>query len=235
MYVPSAGHRSFNGDGGVRIASSALESARSDVDALERALGSSVSREVTDFRKRLASHAETLRLSNEADTNRSVAEEGRLIRQDVARIKAKPENQARVARLELDEQVEFFALHVSKQVDEKVAHQVHRLAGMARDSLSRNNDHATQDALRSMKEINELTRIELFKIPSFWVAIFEGYAENGHRAIDTALHAKLVQAGEAAISRNDVDGLRSVVADLAENQPSGGDPAKVGVLAGLMR
>jgi molecular chaperone DnaK len=235
MYVPSAGHKSFNGDGGFRIATGALEAAQGDVDALERALGASVSREVTEFRKRIASNAETLRLSNEADTSRSVAEEARLIRQDVARIKTKPENLARVARLELDEQVEFFALHVSKQVDEKIAHQVHRLAGMARDSLGRNTDHATQDALRSMKEINELTRIELFKIPSFWVAVFEGYADNGHKAIDTALHAKLVKAGEAAIARNDVDGLRSVVADLAENQPTGSDPGKVGVLAGLMR
>lgn len=97
MYASAEGHKDYGGDAGFRLASESLSNAREDVDGLERALGSAVAESVLKMRSRLARQREILQLSNDSETKRGISEEGRMIRQEVARIKNRPDCSSRVA------------------------------------------------------------------------------------------------------------------------------------------
>jgi molecular chaperone DnaK len=228
MYVSAEGHKNYDGDEGFKLASHALVSARSDVDALERALGLQTNANTQRFRANLARQSQSLKLSTDADTRRSVSEASLLIRQEVSRIRNRPENIGSSLRSDLEQFVGEFVTSLSQLMEPKVMNQVQRLASLAREALNKETQLAIDDARRSYEEIRGLVLGELAKHPEFWEARFETLAEEVHLAIDEDLHGSLVREGEAAIRKQDVDTLRSVTFRLSENQvrvgqPSGGD------------
>jgi molecular chaperone DnaK len=235
MYASAEGHKNYDGDSGLRLASQSLINAREDVDGLERALGSAVSESVLKMRSRLARQRHILHLSNDSETKRGISEEGRLIRQEVARTKNRPEFVRAALRSELDQFVEGFAFSVSSLIDAKVNGQILRLAGSAREALNKSGPHAVDDARRSFDEIRGLLFGALAKQPGFWVARFESLAEDRHLAVDKALHDELASAGEAAIRNNDVDGIRHLTFRLADNQVQTATPGGSDILSGLTR
>jgi molecular chaperone DnaK len=235
MYVSSEGHKNFDGDIGFRIASDSLNSAREDVDRLERALGSDVAEIVIRLRSQLGRHREALELATDADTRRKISEEGRMIRQEISRIRNKPEFVRAALRSDLDQFVGEFAASVSSMVDTKVNTQLHRLAGLAREALSKSGPHAVDDARRSFDEVRGLLFQALAKHPTFWIVRFEALAEDRHLAIDTRLHDELVRKGESSIRENDIDAVRALTFELVENQVRSADPGGSAILAGLTR
>jgi len=154
-------------------------------------------------------------------------EEGRLIRQEVARIKNKPEFVRAALRSELDQFVDGFALSISSHVDPRVNTQILRLAGSAREALNKSGPHAVDDARRSFDEIRGLLFGCLAKQPGFWLARFESLVEDRHLAVDKALHDELARAGETAIRNNDADALRNLTFRLADNQVQTATPGEV--------
>ncbi len=235
MYVSAVGHRNFDGDDGIRIANDGISAARADLEALENALGTAVVKEAGAIRERLDRCVETLRLSHESDTSRSISEETRLIRQEIARIRSRPEHEARVTRHELEDHVEFFANALAPHMDPKTGTQVHRLAGLARDALDKNTQHAVGDARKTADEIAQIIRIELFKSIGFWISVFDDEAMERHRAIDKLLHDELVKQGVKAVEAGNVDGIRKAVWQMRENMMQTGKVSKISALAGLMR
>ncbi len=235
MYVSADGHKNFDGDAGQKLASEALTRARDDIDGLERALGSDVSENIRKMRSRLAKQRDTLQLATDSDTRRGISEEGLLIRQEIARIKNKPEFVRAALRSDIDQFVEGFALSVSSVIDAKVNTQIQRLAGSAREALGKSSPHAVDDARRSLDEIRGLVFGALAKLPDFWLARFESLAEDRHLAVDKQLHDELARMGEAAIQKNDVDALRDVTFRLTENQVQSANPSVGDALSGLRR
>jgi molecular chaperone DnaK len=235
MYVSADGHKNFDGDAGQKLASEALIMARDDIDGLERALGSDVSESIQKMRSRVAKQRDTLQLATDSDTRRGISEEGRLIRQEIARIKNKPEFVRSAVRSDIDQFVEGFVLSVSSTIDAKVNTQIQRLAGSAREALGKSNPHAVDDARRSLDEIRGLVFGALAKLPGFWLARFESLAEDRHLAVDKQLHDELARTGEAAIQKNDVDALRDVTFRLSENQVQSANPSGGDALSGLRR
>jgi len=235
MYVSAEGHKNYDGEAGHRIASEAIGDARSDVDGLERALGSEVSESIQKMRSRLAKQQEVIKLSNDADARRGVSEESLMIRQEIARIRNDPAFVRATLRSDIDQFVEEFAVSVSSVIDQKVNVQIHRLAGLARDSLNKNSPNSLDDARKSFDEIRGLLFGALAKLPDFWFARFESLAEDRHLAVDKELHDRLVQKGEAAIRNNDVDAVRDLTFLLTNNRVRVGDPSGRDVLAGLTR
>jgi molecular chaperone DnaK len=234
MYVAAAGHKNFDGEAGFALATDALEGARSDIDQLERALGSHVAGEVVALRKRLNRQVETLRLAHEADTRRSVSEEARLIRQDVARLRNKPEFTRAVVRAEIDDFMEYYSIEIAPTIDAKVNTQVNRLAGLAKDVLQKEGPHTANDAKRSFDELRALIIAELAKKPGFWVGMFEDLADRRRQTIDKEKHDMLVAKGQATIAREDIDALRETIGALRGNMLRGVDTARENILAGLM-
>ena len=198
MYISAIRHKSFENEDGIRLATEALADAREDVDHLERSLGVEASDVVAKLRSRLARQREALRLSHDADTRRSISEEGRLIRQEVARIKNKPEFVRSATRSDIDQFVEGFAIQVASEVDANINAQIHRLAGYARDALMRASPHAIEDARRSLEEMRGLLFGALAKQPGFWLARFEDLAGDRYLAIHKELHDRLVAESIAA-------------------------------------
>jgi molecular chaperone DnaK len=203
------------------------------VDHLERALGAEASDVVAKLRSRLARQREALALSHDAETRRSISEEGRLIRQEVARIKNKPEFVRSAIRSDIDQFVEGFAIQVASDVDANINVQIQRLAGYARDALMRSSPHAVEDASRSLAEIRGLLFGALAKQPGFWRARFESFAEDRHLAIDKELHDRLVAESETAVRSNDIDAIRNLTFRLSENMVRVGGPGHGEALAGL--
>jgi molecular chaperone DnaK len=234
MYVSAEGHRNYDGHEGHRLATEALNSAREDVDALERALGADVSDPVLRLRGQVSKLRNTLDLASDADTRRGVSEEGRLLRQEVARIRSRPEFVRAAVRADIDQFVEF-AASVSSLLDERVNTQVHRLASLARESLTRMSLHSVDDARRSLDEMRSILFGALAKLPGFWLARFEAIAEDRHLAMDKALHDQLAREGEAAIQRNDTDALREIMFRITANQVRSSGRGRGEELAGLTR
>ena len=236
MYVSTHDHKNFDGEDGIRLASEVIDKADDDVHRLDKALGSKVAREVAALKERLDRQREALRLAHEADTRRAVSEEGRFIRQEAARIRNRPDNVRSSMRAEVDDFVEMFATTLAKSTtDQKVNAQVHRLAGLARDALMKEDRNSVEDARRSLEEMRAIVFSDLTKQPGFWLGMFESTAEERHRAIDKVKHDQLVRQGEACIRDNDVDSLRKITFDLRENMARTGDGSRPDLLAGLMR
>jgi molecular chaperone DnaK len=236
MYVSTHDHKNFDGEDGVRRAAEVIDSADDDIHRLDKALGSKVAKEVAVLKERLDRQREALRLAHEADTRRAVSEEGRFIRQEAARIRNRSDNVRSSMRAEVDDFVEMFATTLAKSTtDQKVNVQVHRLAGLARDALMKEDRSSVEDARRSLEEMRAVVFSDLAKQPGFWLGMFESTAEERHRAIDKAKHDQLVRQGEACVRSNDVDGLRKVTFDLRENMARTGDGSRPDLLAGLMR
>lgn len=235
MYVSAEGHKNFDGEAGHRIAAEAIGGAREDIDGLERALGSGVGENIQKMRTRLAKQQETIKLSDDPDARRSASEESLMIRQEIARIRHNPVHVSAALRSDIDQFVEEFAVSVSSVIDPKVNLQIHRLAGLARDALNKGNPNSIDDARKSFDEIRSLVFGALAKLPDFWVARFEGLAEDRHLAADRDLHDRLVQKGESAIRGNNVDALRDVTFQIMSNRVRVGEPGGSDELAGLTR
>src|SRR5262249_34415052 len=150
------GHKNFDGEDGALLASDALQSAELDIDWLERALGPQVAENAASLRRRLQRQHENLRLASDADTHRSITEEARLIRQEVARLRTKPEFVNAAIRSEIDEFVEAYSVEVLPLVDPKTNMQIQRLAGHARETIQRGGPHAAEDAKHSYDEMRSL-------------------------------------------------------------------------------
>jgi molecular chaperone DnaK len=233
MYVSTRDHKNFDGDDGIRFAAEVVQSADDDIHRLEKALGSKVSREIGDLQDRVAKQREVLRLSHEADTRRAVSEEGRFIRQEVARIRNNPQNIRSSLRAEIDECVDGFSVYFSKNADPKINSQVHRLAGLARDALAKEGPNSIEDARRSLDEIRTIVFSDLAKQPAFWVSMFEDMAKDRHRAIDKSKHDRLVREGEGYVQAGDIDELRQTTFKLRDNMVRATDGSSSDILAGL--
>jgi len=234
MYIASAGHQSFDGEGGAKLAGQALAAAQDDIDNVERALGQPVAIEITELRRRHSRCINSLRLADDADTKRSAYEESRLIRQQVARIRARPEHRGSILRLELDKQVEFFDEQLAPGSDPKVVVQVRRLVGSARDALARGTEAGIREAERSQREIEVISKELMYKRPDFWVYIFDRFTEERHLAIDKSLHDILVREGSQAVRTRDIPSIRDVLSRMRQNMVLLSVGSGIDVLAGLM-
>ena len=235
MYVSTRDHRNFDGEDGIRLASEAIDSAEEDIHRLDKALGSNVAREIGDLQDRLVQQREQLRLSHEADTRRKISEEGRFIRQEIARIRTSPENLKSSIRSEIDEFVEMFSIGFAKTSDPKLNAQINRLAGLARDALMKDDPNSIDDARRSIDEMHAILFSDLTKRPGFWVGMFEDLANDRHRAVDKTKHDRLVSEGQGFIKKEDLDGLRQIASQLRDNMVRRVGASSPDILAGLMR
>ena len=221
MYIPAAGHKSFGGDDGYRVATDALERAHEDVETMEKALGKAVTNQASDIRKRLTRCRTEIKLSGDADTQRKAFEEARLIRQEAALTKCKPEHTKATLEAEFESFVEASSLELLPKLDETTNARFQRLAGLARDALNRGTPQAIEDARYSLNEMRAVVFSDLMRRPTFWNDFFFSVAEDRHLAVDKGKHDRLVQVGQQAISQNDLQQLRNVVWELQENMIKG--------------
>jgi molecular chaperone DnaK len=235
FYVPQAGSSSFEGDGGTRLAASALDQAEQDVERAEEIVGNGATDEVERLRARLARQRDQLEQAFDADDKRSVTEEARRLRQDVDILVHRPEHRAAALTSEMAELKSTFNYGAREVAEPRQARRFDELAGSAAQQIARGRPgfDAAEQALQEMRAIT--ARI-FWSDPSFVAEIFRSAVEDAHLAIDADLYETQIKAGQKTLASGDFDGLRQVVFEMMRNRISLGASGKTAtVLATIMR
>ncbi|MCW2247743.1 molecular chaperone DnaK [Azospirillum fermentarium] len=235
-YVDQAGHRSFEGTDGARMAESALQNAQEELEKAQTVVGAGAVQTIDGLAGRLAEQRRSLTLADDADAKRAIAEEGRHIRQDIARLLDQPENRARLLEHELGEIKGLFNRVARDTVDFRTNERFDQLARTATQELARSTDKALESTEKILGELKRLTSQTLWQDPMFIVAQFRLIAEERHLAIDKELFGQQVRDGLAAIERDDMPTVRRIFFEIVENQVNLGSAVRgAGDLASIMR
>lgn len=230
LYRSEDGGINYDGQRGAEVATTMLARVESDLDELEATLDEDADPS-GDIRKRIERQHAALSTSVDADTHRSVAEEARKLRQEVALLKMSPENEERV----LDDEVakaetSFDELRDIAQPVDTERHD--KLLVTTRRSIREKNYDA---ARRSLDEMQGIRMKVLSESSDFLIEIFRRVAEEHYLAVDEALHAQLVDAGVEAAKSGDVQRLRMIIGQMFGNRVStGADATEIVELAHLL-
>jgi len=150
MFTIQRAKQNFEGPEGVMLAETTINTAKEELDELRRTLGPRAAAEVAELEKQIERHRVDLRHSYEADTSRSIAEEGRAIRQEISKIKGRRENVGYVLRAETESLVEIFNSAIRPTAGTSAAARFDQLARQARGSI----DYGSmEDAKKSISEM----------------------------------------------------------------------------------
>lgn len=230
LYRSEDGGINYDGQRGAEVATTMLARVESDLDDLESTLDEDADPS-GDIRKRIERQHAALSTSVDADTHRSVAEEARKLRQEVALLRMSPENEERV----LDDEVakaetSFDELRDIAQPVDTERHD--KLLVTTRRSIREKNYDA---ARRSLDEMQRIHIKVLADSPGFLIEMFRRLAEEHHLAVDEALHAQLVDAGVEAAKSGDMQRLRMIIGQMFGNRiPTGADATEIVELAHLL-
>jgi molecular chaperone DnaK len=230
LYDFKGGNLDYTGERGSELATTALARAESDLNELETTLDETADPS-GDIRTRIERQHAAISTSVDADTHRSVAEEARKIRQDVALLKMSPENEERVLNDEVSKaETSFDELRdVAQDVDTE---RHDKLLVTSRRSIREKNYDV---ARRSLDEMQGIRIKVMAESPDFLIEIFGHLAEEHRLAIDATLHGQLVEAGVEAMKADDIERLRSVIGKMFGNRVStGADAAEIVELAHLL-
>jgi molecular chaperone DnaK len=100
FYIDQAGHRSFEGEDGTKLADAVLGLANQELVALREAVGGMITEEEKELQDRLAHQERALETAAIADDKR-----WRHIRQRISQLKSLPENRGKVMEAALAEQI----------------------------------------------------------------------------------------------------------------------------------
>jgi molecular chaperone DnaK len=230
LYRSEDGGINYDGQRGAEVATTMLTSVENDLNDLESTLDESADPS-GNLRKRIERQHAALSTSVDADTHRSVAEEARKLRQEVALLKMSPENEAQV----LDDEVAKAETSFDELSDsaEQVDTERHdKLLVTTRRSIREKNYDA---ARRSLDEMQSIRMKVLAESPDFLIGIFGRLAEEQHLAVDGVLHEQHVGAGVAAAESRDTEKLRFVIRQMFGNRISTGtDAVEIVELAHLL-
>lgn len=230
LYRSEDGGINYDGQRGAEVATTMLARVESDLDELEATLDEDADPS-GDIRKRIERQHAALSTSVDADTHRSVAEEARKLRQEVALLKMSPENEERV----LDDEVakaetSFDELRDIAQPVDTERHD--KLLVTTRRSIREKN---YDTARRSLDEMQGIRMKVLAGSPDFLIEIFRRLAEEHHLAVDESLHAQLIEAGVEAAKSGNIDRLRMIIGQMFGNRVStGADTTEIVELAHLL-
>lgn len=230
LYRHDDGGINYEGERGAEVAATMLSRVESDLQELESALEHDPDPS-GGIRKRIERQHAALSTSVDADTHRSVAEEARKLRQDVALLKMSPENEERVLTDEAAKaELSFDELRDLAQPVDAERHD--KLLVTARRSIREKN---FDSARRSLGEMHGIRMKVLAETPDFLIEILRLLANERHLVVDEELHDQHVAAGVEAAKSGDVDRLRYVIGQMMNNRVStGADAADIVELAHLL-
>ena len=231
FYLALAGHLNFEGAEGAEAASGLLSQAERELTELDHILEGAADPE-GELKKRIERLHLLLSTSVEADTNRSVAEEARRLRQEIALLRLSPENEQRVLDAETAEAEEYFDQIRSLASEADVLRHDRLIATTRR--LMREKDY--EAARNSVDEMHGIRAKILFESPQFLVDLFHALATDAQSSVDRKLHEQLVSEGTWAVENGDEIKLRAVIGKMYENRvASAGNAAEIVELAHLLR
>ncbi len=230
LYLAKDGHINFDGQQGADVANTLLSRAENDLNELDNIVDGNADASGR-LRKRIERQHEALSTSVDADTHRSVAEEARKLRQEIALLRISPENEERVLDREVDSaEIRFDELRDIAQPVDVERHD--KLLVTTRRSIREGNYDA---ARRSLDEMQSIRFKVLSESPDFLVEMFKVLADERSLAVDSELHDLHISEGVDAAKSGDVAQLRFVIGKMFGNRVStGGDATEIVELAHLL-
>ena len=236
FYVDQAGHRTFEGDEGQRLAERLLTEARKDLDQTSEIIGDAAQSETTRIAADLEEQHNTLGQATTSDERRSVAEQARHLRQAAANLRDKPEHRAGVLSRRLEDLVGEFGTHVREAADASQTDLFDQRAVAAANEIKRQTPTSLDRAEEIIDEMQAAYFRLLWEQPAYVIWLFKSTTTERYLATDKSAFDVLVTTGEAALARNDISELRRVIWQMWQTQVSTGDlTRKIGQLASVLR
>lgn len=235
FYVDQAGHQSFDGADGAKLANTILASARQELEALRSADTSDQVSEVDDLEKRLDEQDGALESASTADEQRAVTEKGRHLRQQISRIKSRPEYRGAIIEKAYDEVVANYNASVREFADPVSNRRFDELADSCVAEMGKQTPKGFVAAETALDEMNTIHHRNLIQNPGFVVQLFKSLTEERHMSTDKGGFDRLVTQGIEALKNNDSDQLRRIVSALLDNRIDVGGTTTVDRLASVYR
>ncbi|SOB86395.1 molecular chaperone DnaK [Sphingomonas guangdongensis] len=223
------------GTNGAAFATDALiaaDKALDDFGQLDAAVRARFASELARLRTRIAGEFTRLDGAREADTYRSIAEEARLLRQDISRLRHRPELRLQMVRADLY-RVEASARALLASLSQDDRAQFEQQRATAEQAL---DDERFRVAERAIEAMEGVLRLALSRSPDYYLEGFRWLQSQRHLSTDPARFDALVTRGRAAADARDINELREVCHKLGQtlNLPRE-QTADVTALAGLRR
>ena len=217
---------------GHEYAAQALIAADTRLDDLVEAQRGVASPETTALRLRISAQSQRLRMVDDADGYRSITEEARLIRQEISRLRHRPDLRAAIlgndlAKVEADGRALTAILSAGQRA------QIAQTYAAAQAAL---DDGRFGVAERSIEAIRSVLGSVLYQQPEFILAQYRRLRAERHAATDPARFDVLVQRGDLAAGSGNIPELRAVMRDMFQVMSFGAETSvDVAALAGLRR
>jgi molecular chaperone DnaK len=232
FYIPHGVRDAYGGPDGAAIASDLLGQAESDLDKADETLGQAAGDEIARLRQRIERQHIALSGGVDAERHRGAAEEARLVRQDIALLKRRPENREAVLGTALDE-VERGFDELRGYAPSVALDRFDRLLATARRALREGDFDGAERAVRELESIHHGV---LFNTPDFIIGFALHLGQQRHLAVDRRLHQQLEEETARAIKGGDLASLRAIIGRHLQNRlATGGKEADIPRLADLLR
>jgi molecular chaperone DnaK len=231
FYVDDLARIDF-GLNGRAFAADALLSVSQSFDTLSDSLRSHCQAEIEMLNRRLSQQTARLLTVDDADGYRSITEEARLIRQEISRLRHRPDLRAAVLAGDLAE-TEQRGRALTGILSQESHAQVRQHQTTAQQALADNQFKVAERAIDAMRQILDTA---LFEQPDFLIAQFNHLSRERHATLDPARFDALVLRGQAAVAARSVPDLRRTIGEMfAIMSNAGGRAGDAAALAGVRR
>jgi molecular chaperone DnaK len=201
-------------------------------DALSDSLREHCQSEIAMLRRRLDQQLGRLQTVDDADGYRSITEEARLIRQEVSRLRHRPDLRAAVLAGDLAE-TEQRARTLTGIMSPESHDRIRQHHATAQQALA---DNQFKIAERAIDEMRSIVHATLAEQPDFLIHQFQLLCRERHAALDPARFDALVLRGQAAVAARSVPDLRRTIGEIYSILSSaGGHAGDAAALAGVRR
>lgn len=235
-YMPSAGHRNFEGEEGAQLAKAQLASVAQALMQARKSLSEQDRPTLGELEARAEQTRATLTHAAEAEAHRMAWEEALLILQELARLRDRPANVKAVILCELEtfeDHVADLLTELGSSLSPEVVGKVQELGRNVREML------AAQDWPKARQTFETMQKVfyrALLDDPGFVAGLFATASRQRYAALDKSAHDTLVAQGQRALAAGDSQGLRQIIGALYANRHPGElDSTKAAQLASLVR
>jgi molecular chaperone DnaK len=209
FYVDDLARIDF-GRNGKAFATDALMAVDRSFDTLSDALRSHCGTEIAVLRDRLDQQYARLRTVDDADGYRSITEEARLIRQEISRLRHRPDLRAAVLAGDLTE-TERRSRALTGLMSPEAHAQIRQQYATAQQALADGQFRVAERAIEAMSSIMHGVLVEQ---PDFLIQQFHLLCGERHAALDVARFDALVIRGQAAAAARSVPDLRRTIGEM---------------------
>jgi len=234
FYVPQAAEISFKGEAGQLFTKSILARAEEEWGDLAAAIGPNAGPELHLLKSRLDEQKEILEESlDDADTVRTISEEGRFIRQDIVRMGRK--YMGALLQRQLGRLSAAFNRIVRSKADESEKKNFDELASKIQKIIDTNHEMAYAGASLCLSDMRRIFFAVAWRDAGYVRAWYARLTRDGWLFADKREFEAMIVQGNKHLEAGDHDALRELVVHMLETRISLGASDAVSELATIVK